>query len=57
MTISIDWQSQIFEKKKKKKKGGPNLRPTPKMKFFVIFLSLDHKLSLNMHTMIACDNV
>ena len=55
--ISSDWRSQIFEKKI----GGPNLDPAglnqAQNEVFVIFLSLDHKFSFKLHTIIAWDNI
>ena len=45
-----------------KKIGGPTVGPmglnqAPKIRFFVILLSLDHTFSLKIHTMIAYNNV
>ena len=61
--VSIDWQSQIFEKKKKRKKnGGLNLGPTglnqtqnQVFRHFLEFVSVVFQLKL--HTMIACNNI
>ena len=55
--ISCDWRTQIFEKKI----GGPNLGPVglnlAQNEVFRYFLEFGSYVFVEMHKMIACDNI